>query len=171
MLIPLHSVWPSRPLPPPTHRGTGMRRLTFDLCQKNQVGFFFLWQMWWVNECVSGCRWVGVLAPPLGSLASRRRRRRSWRCSGSGCGLTWPFPTRRCLIGWSDWTGTLGSTNTGRNCEIFCEKESFSIYLYGGTLQYKGQTNTIKSKWLTYYNNNSISKSIYYYYVYIYIYI
>lgn len=59
----------------------------------------------WASECRG--RWVRAFAPLPGSLASRRRRRRSWRCSASGCGLMWPFPTRHCLIGWSDWTGTL----------------------------------------------------------------
>lgn len=62
MPIPLHSVWPSLPPPPPAQRGTGTRRFTFDLCQKNQVA---LWQMLsttlnWVSSasecgCTSPC--------------------------------------------------------------------------------------------------------------------
>lgn len=66
MPIPLHSVWPSLPPPPPAQRGTGTRRFTFDLCQKNQVA---LWQMLsttlnWVSS-VSECGCTSPCVPLL----------------------------------------------------------------------------------------------------------
>lgn len=50
---------------------------------------------------------VYAFAPLLAFLSSRHQRRQSWQYSEIGCGLMSPFLIRRCLIGWSDWTGTL----------------------------------------------------------------
>lgn len=58
-----------------------------------------------------------AFAPRLAFLSSRHQRRRSWQYSEIGCGLTSPFLIRRCLIGWSDWTGTLGYGHTNKQTQ------------------------------------------------------